>query len=339
VVVTGATGNVGTSVLDALGSEPSVRSIVGVARRVPDTPVADRPWDKVEWAAADVATDDLAPVFAGADAVVHLAWLIQPSHHIDVMRATNVGGSERVFAAAAQAGVGTLVYASSVGAYSAGPKDRPVDETWPTGGTPSSFYGRHKAEVERVLNRFEAAHPGVRVVRLRPGLIFKRESAADIRRLFLGARFPARLLRPGWIPLVPKAPRLVFQAAHASDVADAFRLALTTDVRGAFNVAADPVLDGAELGRVLGARPVPAPRLVLRVGADLSWRLRLQPTPPGWVDMAFGVPVLDTARAHRELGWSPRWPAGDALVDLLDGFAHAASGPTPALARHPAPPM
>ncbi len=337
VVVTGATGNVGTSVLDALGAEPSVASVVGMARRVPDTPVADRPWDKVEWVAADVSTDDLAPVFAGADAVVHLAWLIQPSHRIDVMRATNVVGSERVFAAAAAAGVSTVVYASSVGAYSAGPKDRPVDETWPTGGTPTSFYGRHKAEVERVLDRFEAAHPTVRVVRLRPGLIFKRESAADIRRLFLGSHFPARLLRPGWIPVVPSAARLVFQAAHASDVAEAYRLALTSDVRGAFNVAADPVLDGAELRRVLGARPVPAPRLVLRVGADLSWRLRLQPTPPGWVDMAFSVPVLDTTRAHHELKWSPTWTAGDALLDLLGGFADAASGPTPALAGRTPP--
>jgi len=280
VVVTGATGNVGTSVLDALGSDSSVDSIVGVARRVPGAPAPiDRPWSKVEWVGADVVSADLEKVFAGADAVVHLAWLIQPSHRIDVMRATNVGGSERVFAAAAAAGVATVVHASSVGAYSPGPKDRAVDETWPTEGTRSSFYARHKAEVERILDRFEATNPAVRVVRLRPGLIFKRESAADIRRLFLGARFPARLLRPGAIPVVPRTPRLAFQAVHASDVAEAFRLALASEARGAFNLAADPVLDAAELGRVLGARPLPIPKLALRLGADVSWRLRLQPTP------------------------------------------------------------
>lgn len=283
VVVTGATGNVGTSVLDALGADPTVESIVGVARRIPVETPADRPWDKVEWASADVASSDLAKVFAGADVVVHLAWLIQPSHHIDVIRATNVDGSERVFAAAAAAAVSTVVYASSVGAYSPGPKDRAVDETWPTGGTSTSFYGRHKADVERVLDRFEAANPSVRVVRMRPGLIFKRESASDIRRLFLGSRFPARLLRPRWIPVVPGAGRLVFQALHATDVAEAYRLAVTTDARGAYNLAADP--------------------------------------------------VLDTARARDDLGWSPRWASGDALLDLLNGFANSASGPTPALAR------
>ena len=64
----------------------------------------------------------------------------------------------------------SLVYASSVGAYSPGPKDRRVDESWPTDGTPSSFYSRHKVEVERVLDQVEAEHPELRVVRLATGI-------------------------------------------------------------------------------------------------------------------------------------------------------------------------
>ena len=85
-----------------------------------------------------------------------------------------------------------LVYASSVGAYSPGPKDRRVDESWPTAGIESSFYSRHKAEVERLLDRFERETPSVRVVRLRPALIFKREAASGIRRLFAARSFQAR---------------------------------------------------------------------------------------------------------------------------------------------------
>lgn len=337
VVVTGATGNVGTSVLDALGSDPWVNSIVAVARRIPTSEQpACRRWAQVEWLSADVVTSDLETVFAGADAVVHLAWLVQPSHRPDLMRATNIDGSERVFAAAAEAGVASVIYASSAGAYSPGPRDRCVDENWPTGGVPSSIYGLQKAEVERALNRFEAANPAIRVVRLRPGLTLKREAASGIRRLFLGSHFPARLLRPGRIPVVPCAAHLAFQAVHTSDVAEAYRLAVTTDVRGAFNVTADPVLSPLELGRVLDARPLPIARTVLRVSVDLSWRLRLQPTPPGWVDLAFSIPLLDSSRARQKLGWSPRWSSGGALRDLLGGFAERASGPTPALA-HRAP--
>jgi len=338
IVVTGATGNVGSSLLDALCAEPAVDSVLGLARRVPET-VPARWAAKVELAAVDVVTDDLASRFAGADAVVHLAWVIQPSRRVEVLHATNVVGSSRVFRAAGEAGVASLVYASSVGAYSPGPKDRPVDEAWPTNGIPSSFYARHKAAVERRLDELEAARPRVRVVRLRPGLIFKREAASSIQRLFLGRLVPVRALRPKLIPAVPRVDRLVFQAVHTDDVAEAYRLALTNpEARGAYNIAADPVLDPAELGRVLGARPLPLPAPVLRTGADLTWRLGLQPTPSGWLDMGLSVPVMDTTRARTELGWTPRHSAADALLDLLDGFAHRAEGPTPALQRYSKPP-
>ena len=328
VVVTGATGNVGTSVVRALAGDPAVTSVVGLARRVPEVDVA-----KVRWVAADVSGDDLDGALGGADAVVHLAWLIQPSRRLDVLEATNVAGSKRVFDAAARAGVGAVVYASSVGAYSPGPKDRPVDESWPTEGVGSSFYSRHKVATEHLLDAFEAAHPGIRVVRLRPGLIFKREAASGIRRLFLGRLVPPQLLRPSLVPLVPRTDRLVFQAVHADDVAEAYRLAVVGQARGAFNVAADPVLDPDELGRVLGARPVPVPASLLRVVADLSWRAHLQPTPSGWVDLALAAPVMDTTRARQELGWVPTRTSGQALRELLEGFADRAAGPTPALAR------
>lgn len=195
VVVFGATGNVGTSVLPALVADPGVDEIVGVARRRPDLALP-----KPTWPAADITTDDLAPAVQGADVVVLLAWLIQPSHDERVLQETNVRGSERVFSAVAAAGVPALVYASSVGAYSPGPKHRPVDESWPTNGIPTSFYARHKAIVERLLDRFEAEHPHVRVVRLRLALVFKREAAAGVARLFLGPLVPRTLLRRRLVP-------------------------------------------------------------------------------------------------------------------------------------------
>jgi nucleoside-diphosphate-sugar epimerase len=336
VVVVGATGNVGTSVVRALVADPAVASVVGVARRAPATWPAS---PKVTWRSADIVTDALAPVFEGADAVVHLGWLIQPSRQEAVTHAVNVDGSARVFAAAAQAGVGALVYASSVGAYSPGPKDRAMDETWPTDGVQTSFYSRHKAQVERGLDRFERAHPDVRVVRLRPGLIFKREAASEIRRYFLGPLLPSPLVRRKLIPVVPDLPGLRFQAVHADDVADAYRLAVVRDVAGAFNVAADPVLDPAVLGDLLGARPLRVAPKVLRALADVTWKLRLQPTPPGWLDMALAVPIMDTTRAREELGWAPRSRSTEALGELLEGLRLGDGGPTPPLDAAAAGPL
>src|SRR5215211_7693006 len=298
VVITGATGNVGTSVLRALAEEDRVDSILGLARRLPES---DAP--KTEFATAEIVDDDLVPHFRGADVVVHLAWLIQPSRDTRVTRRANVDGSARVIEAVREAGVPSLVYASSVGAYSSGPKDRRVDESWPTNGIPSSFYSRQKAEVERLLDRFEAESPDTRVVRLRPGLIFKGGAASGIRRLFVGPFLPSPLLHPALIPVVPKVDRLRFQAVHSLDVGRAYALAVTSDAHGPFNVAAEPVLDPEELGRLLSARPVPVSPRVLRGAVTASWKLRLQPTPPGWLDMALQVPLMDVSRAHAELRW------------------------------------
>jgi UDP-glucose 4-epimerase len=323
VAVTGATGNVGTSVLAALSADDGVEEIVGIARRRPGIS-----FERTRWVCADVARDDLTEAFRGADAVIHLAWLIQPSRDRTTTRTVNVEGSRRVFEAAAAAGVSSLVYASSVGAYSPGPKDRFVDESWPTGGIPTSFYSRDKADVEAILDTFERAHQNVRVVRLRPALIFKGDAASGIRRLFAGPLLPTPLLRRRLIPVVPALDRLRFQGVHSHDVGEAYRLALLSDARGAFNVAAEPVLDPPELGRLLGARPVPVPEKALRAAVDLSWRLRLQPTPAGWLDLALGVPLMDTTRAREELGWTPARTAGEALLELIDAMRRGDGLPT-----------
>ena len=328
VVITGATGNVGTSLVRLLAADDRVREIVGIARRVPSAPV-----DKTTWVSADIGSDPLEPVFRGADAVVHLAWVIQPSRDQGELERVNVDGSRRVFEAAAAARVGALVYASSIGAYSPGPKDRGVPETWPTDGIASSWYSRHKVASERILDAVEAANPQMRVVRLRPGLIFKAESAEEIRRYFAGPFLPSPLVHPRFLRVVPSLPRLRVQAVHADDVAEAYRLAVVDErARGAYNVAADPVIDPDVLARELRAVKVPLRARPLRALVDLTWRARLQPTPPGWLDMGLGVPIMDTARIRSELGWSPRVTSVDALRELLEAMSRGRGGPTPVLA-------
>jgi UDP-glucose 4-epimerase len=326
VVVTGATGNVGTSTVAALSASQEIDEIVGLARRRPTRKQA-----KTSWLEANVLTADLAAIFAGADAVIHLAWAIQPSRDAVTLERINVEGSRRVFEAVAAAGVPKLVHASSVGAYSRGPKDREVDESWPTEGTPTSFYSRHKVAVERELDRFEADNPETRVVRLRPALIFKDEAATEIRRLFIGPFLPNFMLRRRLLLALPRVERLRFQVVHSDDVGQAYLRAVLADVEGAFNIAAEPPLSTGELAERIGVRSFPVPARVVRRLADLSWRMRLQPTPPGWLDMALNVPMMSSDRAHAELGWEARRSGVEALEELLEGLREGHGTKTPPL--------
>ncbi|HWH14271.1 MAG TPA: NAD-dependent epimerase/dehydratase family protein [Miltoncostaeaceae bacterium] len=324
VVVTGATGNVGSALVDALLNEDAVEEIVGVARRRPD-----RSHPKVRWVAADVGADDLEPVFRGAAAVVHLAWLIQPSRRPEVLRRANVTGTERVGRAAAAAGVPALIHASSIGAYSPRPGVQ-TDERWPTGGIASSQYSREKAETERILDRLEAERPEMRIVRMRPALTGTGYAGAELRRLFLGRLFPRGLASARRIPVVPELGIRV-QLVHTRDVADAYRRVLLSDLAGPLNVTADPPVDARLVARVLDARVVPLPARAARVLVDASWRAHLQPTPVGWFDMARSVPLLDATRARRELGWEPAHRPEDVLREVLAGVREGRHRPTPPL--------
>lgn len=327
IVVVGATGNVGTSVVEALGRDPEVRSIVGVARRNPQWTAP-----KTEWVSADVGRDDLVEIFRGADVVIHLAWLFQPTHDPLLTWRVNAVGSVRVCDAVAEADVPTLVCASSVGAYSPGPKDRPVDEAWPTHGWPMAAYTREKAYVERVLDAFECRNPDVRVVRLRPGFIFKQESASQQRRLFAGPLLPQRLVRPATVPVIPDLPGLRFQAVHTDDVAEAYRLTALRPVRGAFNIAADPVVDARLLAECLGARTVRIPAWPVRAAVQAAWRLHLVPASPALFDAVLRLPIMDIGRARTELGWQPRRSSREAIEEFLIGLREVRGMPTPPLA-------
>jgi UDP-glucose 4-epimerase len=262
---------------------------------------------------------------------VHLVWIVQPNHNEAELQRVNVEGSLRVFDAVAAAGVPTLVVESAFGAYSCGPKDRLVDETWPTHGIPGSWYSRQKAYVERALDGFSVAHPQVRVVRFRSALVLKREASAQAHRLYGGPLLPRQLARPGSVPAVPAADRLRFQAVHSFDVGQAYRQALVRDVRGSFNLAADPVLDPPTVAAALRTRAVSVPPRLLRATVSATWRLRLQPTSPDWVDLLLHPPLLDSTRARQELDWTPTRTASEALVEFMAGVADGAGGVTPPL--------
>lgn len=333
VAVIGATGNAGTAVLRALQDTPEITEIIGVARRLPDTatePYADCRWESVDVAAASTTGDvvaELTELVEGVDAVIHLAWLIQPNEKRDLLRRVNVEGTERVTEAVAAAGVPHLVVASSVGAYSpddarGGDGTPPLrDEDWPTTGIEPSHYSVDKADQERVLDRFIAEHPDIAVTRLRPGLIFQGDAASAIQRYFLGSWMPVQALSAGRLPALPLPKGLQVQALHSDDVGRAYALAVVKKAPGAFNVCADDILGPQELADIVDhGRFIELPPAVVRGAVAAANKAGVINADAGWIDMAMQVPMMDNSRAKEVLGWEPRHSAAEALRELLDAM-------------------
>lgn len=328
VAVVGATGNAGTAVLEELASRSEVTSILGIARRMPD--VDQHPYKQADWLLADIqfpeVQQELIERFKDVDAVVHLAWLIQPNSKRELLRRVNVDGTRHVLEVAAQAGVKRIAVASSVGAYSPVGDDELRDESWPTEGIPGSHYSQDKAAQERVLDEFEALHPDVALARLRPGLIFQAGAGSEIQRYFIGSFAPVQLLQAVRPPLVPMPDGLRSQAVHARDVAAAYAEAVLRGARGAFNVAADDVLDREAIAAVISKRSggrssIPLPMKSVRPLVTALHRARILPMDEGWLDMGAHVPLMDTSRARTELGWAPTRSGAEALAELVDAMS------------------
>jgi nucleoside-diphosphate-sugar epimerase len=235
-----------------------------------------------------------------------------------------------VLDATVAAGAGSLVYASSVGAYSRKLDDDPIDESWPTGGIPSCPYSRDKATCERMLDEFQDRNPGIRTVRMRPALVFKHGAAAEITRYFIGWQWAASRL-PRRLPVAPMPRGLSLQCVHSHDLAGAYTAAIFSDASGAFNVATEPVVDTAAVKATYGVRTIELPPAAVRGALAIAWRARLQPTDPSWLDMALGVPLMDCTRAHEVLGWRPEHSSTETLSELYGGIRSQGGQPTPVL--------
>lgn len=334
MVVTGASGNVGTGVLRALRREMPDALVSGVCRRPPRRSAAH---DAVAWRAIDLADPDaadrLSAVMRGADVVVHLALAVQPVRDENYLYRANVLGTKAVLRAMAEADVRHLVYASSLGIYAPGESPEPVAEDWPTTGQSTSIYSRHKVLVEHVLDEFGARHPEVVIGRFRPTVVVQREAAWLLKSLYLGPfvpRIALEALRRRLLPVLPLPAGLRLQFVHADDVGGAVVEMIRRRVNGSYNIASD-VLDVDAVAGLVGARAIEVDRDLFRRAVTAIIATRLVALTPGWYDVATATPVMDTSKARRELAWSATRTSAECAAELIAGMADDAVGPSAAM--------
>jgi nucleoside-diphosphate-sugar epimerase len=320
VAVTGPTGTFGLALMPLLQDDERISRVIGIARRPFDP--AGRGWTKMEYRRGDVRdVDALRTSFEGADVVVHLAFLIvgggkQTTHAI------NVEGTLNAFRAAAEAGAARFVYASSVAAYGFH-ADNPVGitEDWQTRPADRLFYAQEKAELERLLTEEAALHPETAVYMLRPPVVLGPDAVGgkvtvpSVLEPLVRA-LGARMRRLPGLPAL--APDLPLQLIHQDDVAEALRLCVVgAGPPGAYNIAADDVVTGADIVRELGLRPVRVPGGPFAAAARAVSKVPFLPSGLQWGE-AIGRPVImDTTKAKTQLGWEPQHTAVESLRATL----------------------
>ena len=320
VAVTGPTGTFGFGLMPALQQDDRIAKVVGIARR-PFDPAAHG-WTKMEYRRGDVRDlDALKQAFRGADVVVHLAFLIVGGSR-STTRAINIEGTLNAFRAAVAAGARRFVYASSVAAYGFH-RDNPVGmtEDWPTRPAERLFYSQEKAELEHLLAAEAAKHPDLGLYVVRPAIVLgphavgAKVAVPEPLRRIAGALARAIDDRRIRVPLV--LPELPLQLIHEDDVARALvRCIVGSAPAGAYNIAGRGVVTTHDIARELGLLPLPFPTEVAQRAARMVASLPLPDALPpvtGWAE-AFSHPaIMDTTKAERDLGWSPRFSGAEAL--------------------------
>ena len=322
VAVTGPTGEIGISAVEALERDPAVRRIVGMARRPFDA--AARGWTKTEYRQGDIldraAVDELV---ADADVVVHLAYLIMGSR--EESRKINLTGTRNVFEATVAADRPTrLVYTSSVAAYGYHADNPvPLTEDVPARGSKEHYYSEQKAECEAVLREVTDGQD-LEVYVLRPCIVAGPKATALADSMpwrQLSESLPAQLRSvvsaiQGLLPLMPD-PGVPLQLVHHDDVATAIALAATgAGAPGAYNLAADGEISLGEVAAATGVRSVRVPQSAATAVSAVLARLPMVPAAAEWIHVARSSVVMDTTRAKEQLGWRPQHTSRKTLDEL-----------------------
>lgn len=318
VAVTGPTGEIGISTIEALEDHPDVSQIVGMARR-PFDPAAHG-WTKTSYRQGDILDRDAVDALvADADVVVHLAFIIMGSREESAR--INLAGTRNVFEATVAAPrPRRLVYTSSVAAYGYHSDNPvPITEDVPPRGSAAHYYSQQKAACEATLAEVTDGS-SLEVYVLRPCIVAGPKATA------LADAMPWNQL-PGPVRRVAQAlpllkppfpdPGTPLQLVHHDDVASAIALAVTTSAPpGAYNIAGDGVLSMSDVADALGARPVRVPQIAAVATSEVMARLPYVPSALEWLHAGRTSVVMDISKAKNQLGWTPKYTAAETLSAL-----------------------
>jgi predicted dehydrogenase/nucleoside-diphosphate-sugar epimerase len=319
ILVTGGSGFVGGHVVKRLSSAGPVRAMTRSILRA-------RPMTGVQWIQCDLRNEgELRTALSGIQTVFHCAALAGPPGSLRDYEETNVQGTLRLARLAAESGVNTLVYISSLAVYGI-PKGRGpyVDETAPYDerAVDRGVYSQSKLAAEKALLEYAAEHSTPRVIVLRPGAIYGSGAALPIGNLQL----PSSSRRP----IIAGSRRAPMALVYIDNLIDAMLAAAKSDIRtgSVYNVVDCDVNQG-EVARALREvtrghiQPVFVPYIfvwAMMLGVDLLSLIRRGRLGTARYCLARWLANMrfPCTAAREELNWKPRVSLMDALARTIE---------------------
>ena len=292
-VITGGSGYIGTRLVDLLGAREETETIVIADARPPAVYKPRTEYERLDVRDRDGTRELLERV--KPDVLVHLAFILNPSHDEHLMYDVDVNGTHNVLEAAGAAGTPQVLVTSSASAYGAFPDNPvPLTEEDPVRGIPSFSYARDKTEADRICQLWAAKYPDRTMTIVRPCIVFGPNVDNYLVRLWTDQPFAADTGHLDY----------ELQFVHEDDVVEAISLLLHGGHAGAYNVAGDGTITVKECADLIGTPIRKMPLKLYRALARAMWALKQSEAPPGQIEFAIHPWIVSTEKL-KGLGWAP----------------------------------
>jgi UDP-glucose 4-epimerase len=319
-VITGGSGYIGSRLVDHLSRRQDVERI-----EICDLQPPRHYKPKTGFTQLDVRDREAVRGLlerANADALVHLAFILNPVHDEQLMYDVDVNGTRNVLEAASLAGTQQVLVASSATAYGAfADNPEPITEEQPVRGVAGFSYARDKTESDRLCQLWALEHPDRTMTIVRPCIVFGPNVDNYLVRLWTNA------------PFQPDAGNLdnTIQFVHEDDVIEGIITLLHGRHAGAYNVAGDGLMTLRECAELIGSPIRKMPLAAYRLLGRVFWALRIGEAPPGQIEFAIH-PWIVSADKLKSTGWKPRHTSRETFEITM-----RAQGKLPGEAASPSP--
>jgi len=306
IAITGISGYIGSRLADRLDMMPDIGQIIGM-----DTKQPAKVFPRLKFYRINILKplNDIL-LENNIDSVVHLAFILRPTHQKKLASQVDIEGTESLLASCWRAGVKYMLYLSShtvYGAYRDNPV--PIIEKTRTHPLAGFQYSEDKARVEQLLLTYSQHHPEIQMAILRTCPVIGQHAANSISTAMMQ---PAVMIRiRGYDPPM--------QFVHENDLMDLMSRLILNHIPGIYNIAGDGVIKYSEIAKLAGKKMLILPEWFIRPLLKISWKLHLQnQSPQAGLEFIKYPPIVDTEAIKNRIKFQFQHTSREAVAAFLN---------------------